>query len=539
MTIGRRSLLGLAALGLSAGQADAARPKGVNAPPPNITIETHRGKVRGALDGGIKVFKGIPYAASTDGLNRFRPPKPAPNWPGIRDALAYGPMCPQIGRDRASYTSSWTYDKEASEDCLVLNVWTPGLHDQRRRPVMVWLHGGGFSAGSGSRNVFEGTRLAQRGDVVVVTLNHRLSVFGFLYLGHLGGAEYAESGNAGMLDLVAALRWVHDNISAFGGDPGNVTIFGQSGGAAKVSTLMAMPQARGLFHKAIVQSGSHLEGLTSDEATRNALAFLTAVDVKPTELQRLAKLPTDKIVAGLTKVMSGPGANFSPVVDGIVLPRNPWQPDGPAVSAVIPMIVGSTRTETTALLGAGHPAYFSLDDAGLARSLTGWMPDREIPRVVAGFRKLMPEASPSDLFFAITTDRRVRQQAWAQVERKAAQGAGAVWLYELDWATPVDGGKWGSPHSLDLAFVFDNVAMSEAMVGSGPEPAALAEQMSAAWIAFARTGNPNTAAIPPWPAFSAGERATMVFGAKSRVANDFRGEERALLASLPLYRVSR
>jgi para-nitrobenzyl esterase len=539
MQAGRRSLLGLAAVGLAGPGLAAPRPEGKKGPPPNLTVETHRGKVRGGLDGGIKVFKGIPYAASTDGLNRFRPPKPAKNWADVRDAFAYGPMCPQVGRERGSYAASWTYDKDAGEDCLVLNVWTPALHDQRRRPVMVWLHGGGFSAGSGSRNVFEGTRLCQRGDVVVVTVNHRLSVFGFLYLGHLGGAEYAESGNAGMLDLVAALRWVHDNISAFGGDPGNVTIFGQSGGAAKVSTLMAMPQARGLFHKAIVQSGSHLEGLTPDEATRHALTFLAAVDVKPTELQRLAKLPTDKVVAGLTKIMSGPGANFSPVVDGIVLPRGPWQPDAPAVSAGIPMIVGSTRTETTALLGAGHPEYFSIDEAGLVRGLAGWIPDRDIPRVVAGFRKLMPSASAADLFFAITTDRRVRQQAWVQAERKVAQGSAPVWLYELDWATPVDGGKWGSPHSLDLAFVFDNVAKSEAMVGAGAEPQGLADQMSAAWIAFARNGNPNAGAIPAWPPFSAAERATMVFNTQSRVVNDFRGDERALLASLPLYRVSR
>ena len=551
MPTGRRSLLGLAALDLAAlvlaewglsGQAVAApRPDGKKGAPPNITVETHRGKVRGTLDGGIKVFKGIPYGASTDGLNRFHPPKPSTNWPGVRDALAYGPMCPQVGRERASYTSSWTYDKEASEDCLVLNVSTPALRDQRRRPVMVWLHGGGFSAGSGSRNVFEGTRLAQRGNVVVVTVNHRLSVFGFLYLGHLGGAEYASSGNAGMLDLVAALRWVHDNISAFGGDPGNVTIFGQSGGAAKVSTLMAMPQARGLFHKAIVQSGSHLEGISADEATKHALTFLAAVDVKPSELQRLAKLPTDKMVAGLTKVMggAGPKPNYSPVVDGIVLPKGPWQPDGPAVSAGIPMLIGSTRTETTALLGATHPEYFGLDDAGLSRSLGEWIPDRDVPRVIAGFRRLMPSASAGDLFFAITTDRRVRQQAWAQAERKAAQGAAPVWLYELDWATPVDGGKWGSPHSLDLAFVFDNVGKSEAMVGSGAEPQLLADQMSSAWIAFARTGNPKTSAVPAWPVYSSVERATMVFNTRSRVVNDFRGDERALLASLPLYKVSR
>jgi para-nitrobenzyl esterase len=544
----RRTILaGLAVTGLTGGGSAgnglaAAQPDRKQVSPlPNLTVETHRGKVRATVDGGIKVFKGVPYAATTTGLNRFRPPKPVANWPDVRDASAYGPMCPQVGRERGSYTASWTYDKDASEDCLVLNIWTPALHDQRRRPVMVWLHGGGFSAGSGSRNVFDGTRLCQRSDVVVVTLNHRLSVFGFLYLGHLGGAEYAESGNAGMLDLVAALHWVHDNISAFGGDPGNVTIFGQSGGAAKVSILMAMPQARGLFHKAIVESGSDLEGLTPDEATKHALTFLAALDIKPTELQRLASLPTDKLVAGLTAIMDAPGSkpNYSPVVDGIVLPRHPWQPDAPSVSAGVPMIIGSTRTETTALLGANHPEYFALDEASLIRSLTGWIPERDIPRVAADFKRLMPSASASDLFFAITTDRRVRQQAWTQAERKAAQGAAPVWLYELDWATPVDGGKWGSPHSLDLAFVFDNVAKSGAMVGTGPEPQDLANQMSAAWIAFAQSGNPNTGTGPRWPPFSSGGRATMVFNTTSRVVNDFRGDERMLLAALPPYIVSR
>jgi para-nitrobenzyl esterase len=547
MVTGRRALLGLAAAGFAdgglLGRSLAAPRPGSNkvAPPPAIVVETHRGKVRGSLDGDIKVFKGIPYGAATDGLNRFRPPRLAKTWPDIRDTTGYGPMCPQLAQERGSYTASWTYDKDASEDCLFLNVGTPALHDQRRRPVMVWLHGGGFSAGSGSRNVFEGTRLCQRGDVVVVTLNHRLNVFGFLYLARLGGAEFAESGNVGMLDVIAALHWVHDNISAFGGDPQNVTIFGQSGGAAKVSLLMAMPQARELFHKAIVESGSQLDALTPDEATKHALTFLAAVDVKPTELLRLAKLPTDAVVAGLTKIMSGPGPkpNFSPVVDGIVLPRAPWLPDGPAVSAGVPMIIGSTRTETTALLGADHPEYFALDEASLPRSLAGWIPDRDISRVIAGFRRLMPSASASDLFFAITTDRRVRQQAWAQAERKAAQGKAPVWLYELDWATPVDGGKWRSPHSLDLAFVFDNVAKSEAMVGGGSEPQHLADQMSSAWIAFARTGNPNNSAVPAWAPFSPGGRATMVFNTTPRVVNDFRGDERALLGSLPLYRVSR
>jgi para-nitrobenzyl esterase len=551
MIYDRRGLLGLATACLARPVLAAPRPVGRKPPPPpNITVETHRGKIRGDQDNGVKVFKGIPYAATTTGLNRFRQPRPAPSWTGLRDAVAYGPMCPQLPGAHAPYTASWTDDKDASEDCLTLNVWTPALRDQRRRPVMVWLHGGGFSAGSGSRNVFEGTRLCQRGDVVVVTVNHRLNVFGFLYLAHIGGAEYAESGNAGMLDLVAALRWVHDNIAAFGGDPANVTIFGQSGGGAKVSLLMAMPEARGLFHKAIVQSGSALDALTPDEATRHTLTFLAAVDVKPTDLSRLAKLPTDALVAGLAKVMAAPGPkpNYSPVVDNIILPQGPWQPNAPAVSAGVPMIVGTTRTETTALLGAEHPDLFRLEDAALPRSLAGWIPDKDIPRVIAGFRQLMPAASPSDLFFAITTDRRVRQQAWTQAERKVAQAAAPVWLYELDWATPVDGGKWGSPHSLDLAFVFDNVAKSAAMVGTGGAPPMvgtggapqrLADQMSSAWLAFARAGNPNNAAIPAWPAFSMTDRATMVFDVQSRVEPDFRGAERMLLAPLPPHPVRR
>jgi para-nitrobenzyl esterase len=542
MCTGRRPLLGLAAAGLSAGSAFAA-PPGVRkpAPPPNIVVETHRGKVRGTLEDGIKVFRGIPYAASTAGLNRFRPPKPAKPWADVRDAVAYGPMCPQLGGERGSFAASWTTDKEASEDCLTLNVWTPALRDQRRRPVMVWLHGGGFYAGSGSRNVYDGTRLCQRGDVVVVTVTHRLNVFGFLYLGRLGGAEYAESGNAGMLDLVAALHWVHETIEAFGGDPANVSIFGQSGGGAKVSTLMAMPQARGLFHKAIVQSGSHLEGLAPDEATKHAVTFLAAVGLQPDELPKLAKLPVEKLAAGLKTVMEAPGSkpNYSPVVDGIVLPKGPWQPDGPAVSAGVPMIVGSTRTETTALLAANAPEDFHMDEAALHKKLAAWVPEKDYARIVAGFRRIMPEASPSDLYFAITTDRRVRQQAWAQAERKAAQGAAPVWLYELDWNTPVDDGKWGAPHSLDLAFVFDNVALSESMVGAGPDPQRLADEMSAAWIAFARTGNPKTDAIPSWPPFVPADRPTMVFDVRSRVVRDFRGDERVLLASLPIMRVMR
>lgn len=546
--LGRRRLIGHACLGL-AGPAVA----GLGLPGPafavpqkkpdvqNVIAETSRGRVRGTNTNGIRTFKGIPYGAPTDGPNRFRAAKPAVPWTGVRDTIAYGPMCPQEILSRPSFAASWAVEPSMSEDCLVLNIWTPALRDHHKRPVMVWIHGGGYSRGSGANPVYDGTNLARKGDVVVVTLNHRLNIFGHLYLAKLGGSDYAESGNLGVLDLVAALRWVHVNIAEFGGDPSNVTIFGQSGGGAKVSTLMAMPQTRGLFHRAIVQSGSQLDGLTIDEANANALTFLKAAEVPVTDLSRLQKFTFAELLAVLRKIMLAPGPkpNFSPVVDGKFLPKALWVPDGPASSATVPMMIGTTKTETTALIGVGDPSVFELDDASLRKKLSPWVAANEIDRVIAGYRRSAPEAAPSDLFFAITTARRVRQQAWIQAEHKAAQNAAPVWLYELDWQTPVDGGKWQSPHSLDLAFVFDNVAKSESMVGKGDGPRALAEQMSAAWLAFARTGNPNNKSLPPWAQFRLPERATMVFDVKSRTVNDFRGDERQVLASLPVYRVSR
>lgn len=544
--IGRRGLLAAGVLTLAAPALAAPRKKPEFQ---GVVAETGRGRVRGVNNEGIRTFKGIPYGAPTDGPNRFRAPKPAVPWTGIRDALTPGPICPQDLRPRPSYARSWAVEQTMGEDCLVLNIWTPGLRDHHKRPVMVWIHGGGFSTGSGANPVYDGTNLARKGDVVVVTLNHRLNVFGHLYLAAIGGADYAESGNLGILDLVAALRWVHANIAEFGGDPANVTIFGQSGGGAKVGTLMAMPQTRGLFHRAIVQSGSHLDGLTREEATAHAAAFLKAAEIPANDLSRLRTLSSEQLLGAMRKVMAAPGAtpgtasgarvNFSPVVDDRFLPRAPWTPDAPAITAAVPMLIGTTRTETTALIGATDPSAFALDEAALRSRLAAWMPASEVGRVVAGWRGIAPAATPSDLFFAITSARRVRQQAWLQAERKAAQNAGPVWLYELDWPTPVEGGKWQSPHSLDLAFVFDNVAKSESMVGRGEEQRALAEQMSAAWLAFARTGNPNAKPVPQWAPFKAADRATMVFDARTRAVNDFRGEERRLLASLPVYRVSR
>lgn len=369
--------------------------------------------------------------------------------------------------------------------------------------------------------------------MVVVTLNHRLNVFGYLQLAQLAPA-YPDAGNTGMLDIVAALKWVRDNIAEFGGDAGNVTIFGQSGGGGKVGTLMAMPVARGLFHKAVVQSGSYyLQAMSAAEGTKLTVALLDALGLKPDDAAKLAELPVAQLVDGMDKTMRGPAkANYRPVVDGRNLPSGPWAPGGPAISASIPLLVGTTATEMTLLTGAREPDTFTLDEAGLRKRLSTWFVTGDIDRVLTTFRATRPNATPSDLFFAIATDKAMREGAWRQAERKAAQNAAPVWLYELDWTTPVDGGKWGSPHSLDLAMVFDNVALSASMVGTGPEAQMVADQMSAAWLAFARTGNPNTPALSPWPAYRSSDRATMVFDAKSRIVKDFRGDERKLLAGL-------
>lgn len=514
------SLAGLAATRIGAGPAHAAE-----AP----VATTAHGQVRGLEDGGIKIFKSIPYATA----KRFMAPEVPAAWTGVRDALAFGPMSPQSRGPLGSLFASWTFDKEMSEDCQILNVWTPALRDNAKRPVMVWLHGGDFSSLSGSRNVFDGTRLAKKGDVVVVTLNHRLNVFGYLQMAELAPA-YPDAGNAGMLDIVAALRWVRDNIGEFGGDASNVTIFGQSGGGGKVSVLMAMPAAQGLFHKAIVQSGSYyLQAMSAEEGTRQTAALLAALELKPADAATLATLPVDRLVEGLGKAMRGPArASYRPVVDGRNLPAGPWAPDAPAMTAGVPMIIGTTATEMTLLTGAREPDTFTLDEAGLRKRLAAWFLADDIDKVIATFSASRPKATPSDIFFAVATDKAMREGAWQQAERKAKQNGAPVWFYELDWTTPVDGGKWGSPHSLDLAMVFDNVALSASMVGTGPEAQAVADQMSAAWLAFARTGNPNNPKTLQWPAYTLTDRATMVFDTTSKVVNDFRADQRVLLAGL-------
>ena len=485
-------------------------------------VETRAGRWRGRREAGTHIFKGIRYGADTR-ARRFLPPVAPQSWTGVRDALEFGPIAPQPSAG----------GRPIGEDCLHLNVWTPALRDGRR-PVMVWFHGGAYSSGTSNEIETDGARLSRRGDVVVVTVNHRLNAFGYLYLAEYGGAEFADSGNAGQLDLILALEWVRDNIAEFGGDPRNVTIFGHSGGGAKAATLMAMPKARGLFHRVITHSGQQVTASRTLTASTNARSLITALGLDTAHAaDRLRELPMEQLV----KVSRAP-AYLGPVKDGRSLPRDPFDPDAPPLSADIPMILGNTKGETRTLIGRGDPTLFSLAWETLQARLEAnspFMGALNRAEVIARYREWHPEYSPADVFFAATTDSRSWRGQVIEADRRATQPATAAptYVFQFDWATPIDGGQWGAHHGLDVPFIFDNVAITPHMVGSGAEPQQLASQMSGAWIAFARNGHPQTKSIPVWPAFDLKRRATMVFDRAVRVVDDPRGNERRLFGQVP------
>jgi len=502
-----------------------------------VVADTTSGKLRGTVQNGIRVFKGIPYGGPAEGAGRFMAPsKPAP-WTGVRDALGFGARAMQTDDMFAATPEllklfSGRELQPMSENCLFLNVWTPATGDGGRRPVMFWCHGGGFTAGSGSSPWYDGTNLCRKGDVVVVTINHRLGAFGYLHLGEVGGQAYPVSGNAGMLDIVEALTWVRDNIAAFGGDPGNVTIFGESGGGAKVSVLLAMPSARGLFAKAIIQSGPGVQMARREDATETAKAMLGALGLKEGQIDELRRLPADRLVKAQAAILAQIGpmsmANrrrlgFNPVVDGNVLPNHPFDPAAPEISANVPLMIGTNKDEITLFFGFA-PWFDTLDEPGMRQRVAAIVGDRA-DKVIEAYRRARPDASPKDLFTAIASDRMMRNDSIKSAERKAAQHAAPAYMYLFAWETPVLGGKLKSPHALEIPFVFDTVASSP-LAGDGPERFALAEKMSRAWIAFARTGNPNHGSLPNWPAYAIDGRATMIFDNECRVANDPQREER-------------
>jgi para-nitrobenzyl esterase len=503
----------------------------------HVLAETASGRVRGVANNGINVFKGIPYGGLVDGARRFAAPtKPSP-WSGVRDAFEYGPRAMQDDNAFAMPPEMLKLFNvkllPMHENCLVLNVWTPAVNDGRKRPVMLWCHGGAFISGSGSSPWYDGANLARKGDVVVVTINHRLNVFGFLHLDELGGGEaFASSGNSGMLDIVAALGWVRDNIAAFGGDAANVTIFGESGGGAKVSVLLAMPAARGLFHKAIMQSGPAVQMASREDATATARQVLAELGLSEAQLGELRRVSADQLNqaqhAVVRKVSMMSFANrrrmgFNPVVDGTNLPAGPFEPAAPAISANIPLMIGTNKDEMTLFLGLA-PWLDKLDDMTARARARMFVGDRA-DAILEAYRRARPHDSLRDLILAIATDHAMRMPSLLTADRKVAQHRAPVFVYMFTWETPVLGGRLKSPHALEIQFVFDNV-QGPGLAGDSPTRFALADKMSRTWIAFARTGNPNHDAIPNWPSYSIEQRPTMMFDDECRVQNDPYGAER-------------
>jgi para-nitrobenzyl esterase len=522
----RRNFLnhGVATAGALAGLVSGVFAAAETDVPASPVVETTHGKIRGRVVNKVNAFQGIPYGASTAGAGRFMPASRPKSWSNVLDTVEWGPEAPQGPHTEIPEVAATIPKQGISEDCLRLNVWTTSLNKNAKRPVMVWLHGGGFTSGSGSYTMYNGANMARKRDVVTVSVNHRLNSFGFLYLADIGGPAFANASNAGILDVVMALEWVRDNIANFGGDPNNVTIFGQSGGAGKVSTLMAMPSAKGLFHRAIIQSGANLAGITRENANRTAQTLMSKLGIKTAE--DLQKVPMEQLVQA---TLSTQGLALGPVVDGKTLPGGPFDPAAPEISAEIPVLIGSTEYEVTFF---PNTKYDPLDDAALHTAVkqVTHAGDADVDRIISIYKKGRPGLANLDYSLILASDD-FRARVVTEAERKSAQKA-PVYMYYFTWQSPVREGKLKSFHTLEIPFVLENVDEAKSMTGTDASRYALQDRMSAAWASFARTGNPNHKGLPSWVAFNTNTRATMVFDNTCRVVNDPHGEERVALASL-------
>lgn len=500
-----------------------------------IVVETTAGRIRGTSDRGVEIFKGIPYAEPPLGDLRFRPPRKPRPWTGVRDATGYGNMAVQSLNvfalpDDLLRLFTLAGKQKLDEDCLYLNVWTSG-REGSERPVLFWCHGGAFITGSGSSPWSDGANLCRLDDVVVVSFNHRLGALGYLHLEDVaGGFEHA--GLAGVLDIVAALEWVRDNIARFGGDPNNVTIFGESGGGAKVSVLMAMPPAKGLFHKAIIQSGPAVQMANREDGTRTARQMLEYLGLDAADAGKLRELSAAKLLEAQVKVLAGVSRaafadrrrlGFNPVIDGTLFPGGPFAPEAPLPSINVPLMIGSNKDEMTLFLGH-MPWVADATFESLPESLTPYLGARAA-EVIATYRKAQPTLRPDEIAIAIVSDQGIRAPSLVIAERKLAQEAAPVFVYLFAWETPVLGGRLRSCHTLEIPFVFSNLETAE-LTGDDPARLALGETMSRAWIAFARNGNPSHSGLPVWPSYSARMRATMIFDTVCHLDIDPLGTER-------------
>ena len=519
----RRQTLGSA---LALGAAVMAKPAlGATMFP---VVETARGKLRGLESGGVSIFRGVSYAADTSGKNRFMPPQPVEPWSGVRDALHWTDVAPQIPGDRRHvYADLIMVDRNPSgmgEDNLSLNLWTPKIDPNAKKPVIVVLHGGGFYSGSGNSVGMDGEQMAGFSDSVVIAINHRLGAFGFLHLAEFGGDDFATSGTVGMQDIVAALGWVRENVAAFGGDPDRVLVYGQSGGGAKTSVLMAMPGGKGLFQRAGVMSGSALRMMPPEMASATAKRLLDALEIAPGDVRKLQQVPWTTLLetqAGLEAADRARGEaprSFAPVVDGITLPRHPWDPDAPSISADVPMIVSSVLDERSYRMGD-----FAMDEAGLLAFAKERLGERAAD-AVAAYRAEDPDAKPFLLAARMDSDLTFRKGAFAQAELKARQGGAPVWTYLWTEPSPAVDGRFGAVHGIDVAPSLYNTR--GALNGSSPAANELAAAIAGSWAAFAANGDPNNERVPEWKPYSAPQRTTMIFDQDLRVEDDPRAEFR-------------
>lgn len=514
MTMTRRGAILTGAAASFATGLRASAQETVNAP-----VLTTSGAWRGLKNAsGIHVFKGIRYGEDT-ALTRFAKPVAAAQRADIQIADAYGAACPQQGDEPVE-----------SEDCLFLNVWTPGLNDGGKRPIMFYIHGGAYSNGSGAAARYDGTNLAVKGDVVVITVNHRLNAFGYLYLDRLFPGAFPDSGNAGQWDLILALQWVKQNAAAFGGDPDRVMVFGQSGGGAKIATMMASPAAKGLFQSAATMSGQQVTACGPLNGTARAQRFLDTTGLDSVEALNTA--PMEMLLEGLAArdpINEAHGLYFGPVLDERMLPRHPFWPDAPAQSAAIPMILGNTADETKAFLW--NETSFALTWDTLPAYLAVQMRCDISPElVVSKYREWFPDLGPTEIMFKATTAGRSWRGQVEEADVRAREG-NPTWVYQFD--LPAADRARGAPHTIDIEHAFDNLGQVGAMSGTGPTARRVADQLSTAFIHLARHGDPNHAGLPEWKQHTLPARETMVFDAETRLLNDPRQRERELFAKVP------